>query len=118
MAMTGGERITRMLRAEDVVRLGQVDLVLAAEEPVFLLRGSRLDQFAGWAEASTVALTPDESAYLEASLEERASRLRAETLRQAHEAALETRGRRFLRALVAVFAVASGDVGQDSVHLP
>ena len=30
-----------LLRAEDIVRLGQVDLVLAAEEPVFLLRGSR-----------------------------------------------------------------------------
>jgi len=28
-------------RADDVVRLGQVDLVVAAEEPVFLLRGSR-----------------------------------------------------------------------------
>ena len=47
------------------------------------------------------------SAYLAASLDERKERQAAEAERQAHEAQLEQRSRRFLRALVGVFAVAT-----------
>ncbi|MGQ0600495.1 MAG: nSTAND1 domain-containing NTPase [Anaerolineales bacterium] len=43
----------------------------ADREPSFLLTGARLDQFEGWAAQSTLALTQDERAYLDASLAER-----------------------------------------------
>jgi hypothetical protein len=53
-----------------------------------LLRGARLDQFVGWAEGATLALTPDERDFLEASLADRAVRRAEEEARQRRE--LET----------------------------
>jgi len=79
----------------------------AGREPSFLLRGARLEQLEAWAAATTLALTPDEAAYLEACLAEREARRAEEAARQAHETALERRSRNFLRGLVAVFAVAA-----------
>jgi serine/threonine protein kinase/WD40 repeat protein len=73
----------------------------------FLLRGSRLDHFETWADQTDLALTGDERAFLDASLEGRKVRQAAEAERQAHEAALERRSQRFLQALVGVFAVAA-----------
>jgi WD40 repeat protein len=40
-------------------------------DPSFLFTGSRLGQFAGWAASTTLALTPDERAFLEAGIAER-----------------------------------------------
>jgi dipeptidyl aminopeptidase/acylaminoacyl peptidase len=54
-----------------------------------------------------MALTADENAFLAASLEKRSEREAAEAERQAHETRLEQRSRRFLQALVGVFAVAA-----------
>ena len=76
-------------------------------DPGFLLRETRLDQFELWSESSDLALTDDEQAYLQASLAQRMVRQEEEAERQAHEAALERRSRRFLRVLVGVFAVAA-----------
>ncbi|MCB8979404.1 MAG: protein kinase [Ardenticatenaceae bacterium] len=73
----------------------------------FLLRGSRLDQFAEWADVSTVQLTPDELAYLKAGLQARAEREAAEAARQAHEKELEQRSRTFLRTLAIVLLLAT-----------
>ncbi|MCB0034069.1 MAG: protein kinase [Anaerolineales bacterium] len=62
---------------------------LAAERAEgFLLRDARLDQFAGWAETTTVALTADEQAFIEASLAARNARLAEEEARRQRE--LET----------------------------
>jgi len=54
----------------------------------FLLRGSRLDLFAGWAAETTLALTANEHNYLQASLAAREQREREEQARQQRE--LET----------------------------
>ncbi|UCD99790.1 MAG: WD40 repeat domain-containing protein, partial [Chloroflexota bacterium] len=61
---------------------------------------SRLAQFEGWAEETSLALTDQEKLFLQSSLEDEAKRL-------AHRAALERRSRNFLRALVGVMAVAA-----------
>ncbi|MFN8456886.1 MAG: protein kinase [Anaerolineae bacterium] len=60
----------------------------AKQDASFLLRGTRLDQFAGWAEGTTLALTPGERAFLEASLADRELRRAEESARQRRE--LET----------------------------
>jgi len=80
---------------------------LANRDPGFLLRGSRLDQFAAWIEITDLALTQIEQDYLDASLEERRTRQAIEAERLAHEAALERRSRNFLRGLVAVLGIAA-----------
>jgi WD40 repeat protein/transcriptional regulator with XRE-family HTH domain len=72
-------RMQRLLAAESAEWLkGQHD-------PSFLLVGSRLAQFEGWAAESAVALTVDERAYLEASLQERSRQQEEERLRQKRE---------------------------------
>ena len=76
------------------------DWLQGDQEPSFLLRGSRLAQFQEWAGETSLALTPDEQRFLEASLEDQARR-------REQQATLERRSRNFLRALVAVFAVAA-----------
>jgi WD40 repeat protein len=60
----------------------------AGRAPGFLLRDARLDQFAGWAETASVALTGDEQAYLEASINAHQSRVAEEEARLQRE--LET----------------------------
>jgi WD40 repeat protein len=51
----------------------------------FLLRGSRLDQFEGWAESTNITLTKDEDEFLEASLAKRMERRVAEETRRQKE---------------------------------
>jgi len=70
------------------------------QEASFLLRGSRLAQFEEWVQETSLVLTADEQRFLQASLADQARR-------KAQQAALERRSRNFLRALVAVFAVAA-----------
>jgi len=74
--------------------------VAADRDPSFLLRGARLEQFEGWAASSDLALTADERAFLDASLEDQAARTQ-------ERQKLERRSRNVLRALVAGFAVAA-----------
>jgi WD40 repeat protein/serine/threonine protein kinase/DNA-binding SARP family transcriptional activator len=54
----------------------------------FLLRGSRLDQFSGWAEGTSMLLTAEEQDFLDASLGARRERQAAEEARRQRE--LET----------------------------
>ena len=54
----------------------------------YLLRGARLEQFAGWAETSTVALSAAENDYLQSSIEARMVRMEQEEARLQRE--LET----------------------------
>ena len=79
----------------------------AGQDPGYLLHGSRLDQFEAWASRTEVGLTESEQGYLDASLVERRSLRAAEADRLAREAALERRSRRFLRAMVGVFGLAT-----------
>lgn len=73
----------------------------AGREASYLLSGSRLAQFEGWATLTTLALTPDEHDYLEASIAEQARQDAAERERQARELALQKRAANRLRYLVA-----------------
>lgn len=60
----------------------------AGQVPGFLLQDARLNQFAGWAEATNLALTEDEESYLQASIEAWETRLAKEEERRLRE--LET----------------------------
>ena len=95
------------IRMQRLLGAAAQEWLVAIKDPSYLLRGSRLDQFALWAENTNLALTTDEQAYLNASLENRREREAAEAERQAHETQLENSSRRFLRALVVVFALAA-----------
>jgi WD40 repeat protein len=88
------------IRLQRLLGAAAQDWLQANQDPSFLLRGSRLVQFEGWAQETSLALTGDEKRFLQASLEDEAQR-------QAHQEALERRSRNFLRALVGVFAVAT-----------
>ncbi len=79
----------------------------ADRENSFLLHGSRLQQFEDWAKTTSMALTNDEHAYLEASLAERERQRLAEEQRRAHEAKLEHRAKRVLQGLFAVAVIAA-----------
>jgi WD40 repeat protein/serine/threonine protein kinase len=81
---------------------------LAMEHDVsFLARGTRLEQFEKWAADSSLGLTPEERAYLDASIAERERQETAEQERQAREKRLERRSLNFLRALVGVLLLAT-----------
>ena len=95
------------IRTQRVLANAATEWRLAECDPGYLLRGSRLNQFEGWVQESSVVLTENEGQFLEASLSERKQRKDAEAERQAHEAALERRSRNFLRALAVVLAVAA-----------
>jgi WD40 repeat protein/DNA-binding CsgD family transcriptional regulator len=90
-------------------QLGQAaqDWERAGREASYLLGGTRLAQYEEWAGATTLALTPAERAYVDASLTQRANEQTAEAERQAHEQRLQRRSRRLHRALVVVLALAT-----------
>jgi len=95
------------VRMQRVLGNAAVEWAAADRDSSFLLRGSRLEQYEGWAASTDLALTADERAFLDASASERRARQAAEAERQAKEAALERRSRNVLRVLVGVFAVAA-----------
>jgi WD40 repeat protein len=76
------------IRMQRMLAGAAVEWAEAGEAPGFLLRDARLDQFAGWAEGSTVSLTHDEGAYLHSSIAAREARDVEEETRRQHE--LET----------------------------
>ena len=57
----------------------------ADRDASFLLTGTRLEQFEGWSANTSIALTQDEKAYLEASIAERDRRESEEGIRQQRE---------------------------------
>ncbi|MEL6271709.1 MAG: protein kinase, partial [Chloroflexota bacterium] len=78
-----------------------------SKDPGFLLTGTRLTQFEEWRAATTMTLTADEQAYLDASVARRTEQEQLEAERAAREAALEKRSRTVLRALAGVMSVAA-----------
>ncbi len=93
------------LRLQSQLRREAQEWERGGQDPGFLLRGGRLDQFAGWAESSGLFMDASERAYLDASRAARATRQAAEAARQAQEAALERRALVRLRALVVVLGL-------------
>jgi len=95
------------VRMQRVLGNAAVEWAAAERDPSFLLRGSRLEQYEGWATSTDLALTGDERSFLDTSMSERKARQATEAERQAKEDALEKRSRNILRVLVGVFAVAA-----------
>jgi hypothetical protein len=62
------------IRMQRLLALAAAEWHAAKRDPGFLLRQARLDQFASWAETTTLALTPEERAFLEDSLAARHTR--------------------------------------------
>jgi WD40 repeat protein/serine/threonine protein kinase len=79
----------------------------ANRDASYLVGGLRLQQFETWAGGATMALTPDERAYLDASVARRKAENQAETEREQRENRLERRSRAFLIGLVAVLLLAT-----------
>jgi serine/threonine protein kinase/WD40 repeat protein len=79
----------------------------AGEDPSFLLRGTRLEQFEAWRQTTELALTVAERDYLRAGAARRDERAAAEAARQAREAKLEQRARWVLGVLAVVFLLAA-----------
>ena len=71
----------------------------------FLLSGGRLAQFEEWHTESTVSLSEDEQAFLQASIAERERLAAVEAEREAYEQNLEKRARNRLRIMVAVLVL-------------
>ena len=95
------------VRLQRFLAMAAAEWVAAEQDKGFFLRGSRLNQFAGWAAHTSLALTGDEQAFLDASLAERRQREAVESARLARERALEQRSLRRLRILVVVLVAAS-----------
>jgi WD40 repeat protein/DNA-binding CsgD family transcriptional regulator/tRNA A-37 threonylcarbamoyl transferase component Bud32 len=79
----------------------------AKQDPSYLLTGSRLTQFEAWAGQTSIALSPDERAFMQASIAERQRQFELERQRQAQEAALKQRIQRGVQALAGVFFIAA-----------
>ena len=95
------------VRTERRVAAAASDWIEADRDASFLLAGSRLEQAEAWRTGSSLALTPQEVEFLDASTAERDRRRTDEEARQARERDLERRSVRRLRAGVAVLAVAA-----------
>lgn len=81
--------------------------VAADQDPSFLLRGTRLDQFEQWAETTDLALNDMEQLFLDEALHQRSARQAEEAARVRQEKYLERRSRIFLRTLLAVMTLAA-----------
>ncbi len=77
------------------------------QDASFLATGTRLDQFEDLRARGTVALTPDEIEYIDASTRRRQMLEEEDRRRAAREAMLEKRSRDRLKALAVVMAVAA-----------
>ncbi len=100
------------IRLQRLLAAATQEWLQAGQNPGFLLRGSRLDQFEHWATGAAVALTQNERVYLEASLSARQARRAEEKARQQREletaqklAATEKQAARRLRWLAVGLAI-------------
>jgi WD40 repeat protein/DNA-binding SARP family transcriptional activator len=95
------------LRQERRLARGAAEWRASERDRSFLMRGIRLEQVASWQKTTDLALGERERAFLKASLDERDRERAEEDERRRRETHLERRSRTRLRALVAVFAVAT-----------
>ena len=95
------------IRTERRLAAAARDWADADRDPSFLIAGSRLEQIEAWRGGSPLALTPEESEFLDAAAAERDRVQAEERARQEHERELERRSVRRLRTLVAVLTVAA-----------
>jgi WD40 repeat protein len=91
------------------------DWMKAGQEPSYLLRGARLEQFSTWQDSTSIVLTPAEKQFLQASIAARDEEYAEERMRLEREAALEQRSKRRMRYLVVVLALLALTAGVFSV---
>ena len=103
------------IRTERRLAAAARDWADADRDPSFLIAGSRLGQIEAWRGGSPLALTPEESEFLDAAAAERDRVQAEERARQEHERELERRSVRRLRTLVAVLTVAAVVAGALTV---
>ncbi len=73
------------IRQQRMLSASAVEWSQAGRDPSYLLHGSRLEQMAGWAAESKLALTQAERSFLETSIAERTRQENAEQERQRRE---------------------------------
>jgi WD40 repeat protein/serine/threonine protein kinase len=95
------------VRSQRILASAASEWVSADREVSFLLSGAHLGQFEEWMNTADLALTEEERAYLEISLEQRDIRLRAEAERKAREEELELRSKQRLRMLLTTMTIAA-----------
>lgn len=95
------------IRQQSLLAAAAAEWLRAGSEKSYLLRGARLDQFEEWMGQMGIALTPDETTYLEASVTERAQQTQLEYEQQAREAKLKQRMQRGFQLLAGVFLIAA-----------
>lgn len=103
------------IRTERRLAAAASEWSVSGRDPSFLLRGSHLEQLEAWVGTTTLTLSADDRAYVDASVRRRDEERNAEEARQARERALERLSVRRSRALVAVFAVAALVAGSLTV---
>jgi WD40 repeat protein/DNA-binding CsgD family transcriptional regulator len=77
------------IRQQRMLSAAAAEWSQADRDPSYLLRGARLEQMAGWAAESKLALTPHERSFLETSSAERARQEDVEQERQRRELATQ-----------------------------
>jgi basic membrane lipoprotein Med (substrate-binding protein (PBP1-ABC) superfamily)/DNA-binding SARP family transcriptional activator len=89
------------LRHRERLSAAVAEWTASGHEEGYLLSGSRLDQYVSWSERTTLLLTADSQAFLQASREQDRALEQHEAARRAHEARLRARARGRLWALFA-----------------
>ena len=98
------------IRQQRLLATAATEWETAGRDRSYLLTGSRLAQFEGWATSTSIALTPDELDYFNTSLAEHERQVSAERERQTRELLLARRATNRLRYLVAglgIFLIAA-----------
>ncbi|MCC7210148.1 MAG: WD40 repeat domain-containing protein [Anaerolineae bacterium] len=93
------------IRQQRLLAAAAAEWQQAAGDKSYLLTGSRLEQSAGWATETKLALTRQERSFLETSMAERERQETDEIERQARELALQKRAANRLRYMVAGLAI-------------
>ncbi|MCC7206834.1 MAG: protein kinase [Anaerolineae bacterium] len=79
------------IHQQRILAAAAADWFRAGKDPSYLLRGARLEQFAGWAAETPIALTQKEREFVDVSRAHQAAEQAAERDRQAHELELAQR---------------------------
>ena len=95
------------IRLQRMLDLAATDWQSAKMDNSYLLSGTRLAQFAEWAETSSIALSQRESVFLQASLAEQRRQAKLDAQRQAEQLVLEQRARQRLQWIVGILVIAS-----------
>lgn len=93
------------LRLERLLSIAVTEWENHERDAGYLMRGSRLAQYADWRKEAQLALTATQNTYIDASLAEQEHQAQTELQRQQHEAMLQRRSKRVFQILTVVLFV-------------